>query len=150
MATLNRVALIGFDDTAKSFMNNWQQSLPKVISAYDIKTECPSTREAILLQYIEYGVQGTFVLEEALSSAQLIFSFVPNLQAIDIAKDCAQYIHKKQLYLDCSSTSMVVKKQAAHYFERTGLSYIDVAVMPKKTANKKPLSFLFLVKKQNK
>ncbi|ANW25958.1 hypothetical protein BA953_17370 [Vibrio coralliilyticus] len=141
MAKVTRTAFIGFGEAAKSFIDKWQNKLPEVISAYDIKTRSTLAREAKLLEYIEHHVQGTFNASEAIIGAQCIFSLVTPSQAQTAVDSLASELKPKQWLFDCNSCAPEVKKRNASTVESYGANYVDVAIMaPVKTQQAIPLN----------
>ncbi|KFA97421.1 DUF1932 domain-containing protein [Vibrio sp. ER1A] len=126
---VTRIAFIGFGEAAKSFISAWNNKAPEIMNAFDIKTNSSLTRETKLLEYIDYGVQGTFRAQEAIRGAQVVFSLVTADQAETAIKDIIPSLGHKQLVLDCNSCSPQTKKELARLTEQQGSNYVDVAIM---------------------
>ncbi|WP_241033736.1 DUF1932 domain-containing protein [Vibrio maerlii] len=129
MMRISRVAFLGYGEVAKTFVSSWGAKAPQIISAFDIKTNDISTRQEKLLEYIEQGVQGTFRAEEAIHSAQVVFSLVTADQAEAALKDVRSALEPKQVVLDFNSCSPQTKKKLADIVTAQGADYVDVAIM---------------------
>lgn len=129
MVKVDRVALLGFGEASKTFLQSWAEKTPEIVSVFDTKTDVPATRETKLLEYIEHSVQGTFNAKDAIQSAQVIFSLVTADQADEALKSVESALTPKQLYLDCNSCAPQLKKALARRAEKQYVDYIDVAIM---------------------
>lgn len=130
MPNLPKIAFIGFGEAATAFTKGWRGAkLQPHISAFDIKTNNDTSRNAKLADYAEQKVAGAVKLEQALTASDVIFSMVTADQAASAAADAAQNIEQGQFYFDCNSCAPNTKKANAKLINDAGGRYVDVAVM---------------------
>lgn len=136
-----RAAFIGFGEAAQALISIAGDNAPDVLSAFDIKTRDEATREAKLMDYIQFQVNGAFNPVQAVSGAQLIFSLVTPDQAKQALEPLSNALAEKQTIIDCNSCAPGIKKHNAALVESQGAAYIDAAIMsPVKTnSNRIPL-----------
>lgn len=136
-----RAAFIGFGEAAQALISIAGNNAPDAISAFDIKTRDEDTREAKLMDYIQFQVNGAFNPAQAVSGAQLIFSLVTPAQAKQALEPLHNALAEKQTIIDCNSCAPDIKKHNAALVESQGAAYIDAAIMSpvKSGSNKIPL-----------
>ncbi|MCA0934172.1 DUF1932 domain-containing protein [Vibrio alginolyticus] len=136
-----RAAFIGFGEAAQALISIAGNNAPDAISAFDIKTRDEDTREAKLMDYIQFQVNGAFNPVQAVSGAQLIFSLVTPDQAKQALEPLHNALAEKQTIIDCNSCAPDIKKHNAALVESQGAAYIDAAIMSpvKSGSNKIPL-----------
>lgn len=133
-----RAAFIGFGEAAQALISIAGNNAPDAISAFDIKTRDEDTREAKLMDYIQFQVNGAFNPVQAVSGAQLIFSLVTPGQAKQALEPLHNALAEKQTIIDCNSCAPDIKKHNAALVESQGAAYIDAAIMsPVKSGSKK-------------
>lgn len=123
-----KIALIGFGEAGAAFAEGWR-SLGIRPVAFDIKTQSDASRVAMLERYQAYGVSGCDTIEEAVTSADIILSFVTADQAHRAAKSVLGQCQAGALYFDCNSCAPDTKRASAQLIEVDGGRYVDVAVM---------------------
>ncbi|WP_047045285.1 NAD(P)-binding domain-containing protein [Vibrio mexicanus] len=128
MATISRVAFIGFGDIAKSFIKRWESKMPDVLCAYDNKIESSSQKQSLLMEYINHGVQGTFYPDEATMGAELIFCTVEPSDVQDAIEQVRESLKSGCYFFDCSELTPDSKQQLASNFH-ADTHYIDVAII---------------------
>lgn len=128
MQKLN-VAVIGFGEAGMTFSANWSRDHLARIKAFDIKIEKPNEHANIQQRGRDCRVEIEETLRDAVSDADIIFSFVTADCASQAASNAAPHLQKHALYFDCNSCSPNTKKQSAARLEARGIGYIDVAVM---------------------
>lgn len=121
------IGLIGFGEAASTFarVGGWGRAA----RAFDVKTDDPVTRSAILKSYKKAGVSPCQSLSEALSGVSLVISLVTADQALAAAEAAALLIGPGVLYCDFNSVAPGTKQAAARAIEEAGARYIDIAVM---------------------
>ncbi len=124
-----RAAFIGFGEAAQALIRLAGGNAPDVISAFDIKTRDEETREAKLMDYIQFQVNGAFNPIQAVSGAQLIFSLVTPAQAKQALEPLCSALAEKQIIIDCNSCAPSIKQHNATLVESQGATYIDAAIM---------------------
>lgn len=142
-----RAAFIGFGEAAQALISIAGDNAPDVISAFDIKTRDEATREAKLMDYIQFQVNGAFNPEQAVCGAQVIFSLVTPDQANLALAPLSSALTEKQFVVDCNSCAPAVKKHNAKLVESQGAAYIDAAIMSPVKANSKPIPLYISGKK---
>lgn len=129
MSNHNRIAIIGFGEAGRAFASGWDRSSGVEISIYDVKLADPAAAAAISEACVEFNVQASTTLEEAVGVSDRVFSLVTADQAAVAAKQAADFIREGALFFDCNSCSPVTKIANADVIEKAGGAYVDVAVM---------------------
>lgn len=129
MSNHNRIAIIGFGEAGRAFASGWDRSSGVEISIYDVKLADPAAAATISEACVEFNVQASTTLEEALGVSDRVFSLVTADQAAVAAKQAADFIPEGALFFDCNSCSPVTKIANADVIEKAGGAYVDVAVM---------------------
>ena len=111
-----------------AFVSGWHTANASV-SAFDIKTRDPRTRDAKLRDYAAHGVTGSDRLADALLGCDIIFSLVTADQALVAARNAAECDLGNSLWLDCNSCAPSTKQLAAQTIGQASGRYVDVAVM---------------------
>lgn len=125
---MTTVCSVGFGEAAQAFVAGWQAA-GAAVSAFDVKTGDPSTREAKRADYAGHGVRGAETLGDALAGGELAFSLVTADQAETAARQAAEQNLNAALWLDCNSCAPGTKRRAAEAIEAASGRYVDVAVM---------------------
>lgn len=123
------IAFIGFGEAAQAFVEGWADRPPGPVRAYDLKTDAPWTRDAMLAAYLVRTVAGCNSLAEAVAEADTIISVVDAAQALPAAIAATAHLRPGAWYFDFNSTSPANKMAAAEAVEAAGGNYVDVAVM---------------------
>ena len=123
------IAMIGFGEAAEAFIEGWGIDGDRRVRAFDVKTDDPDQRTAMLARMAEAGVEGETSLAQALEGRSLVFSLVTADQALAAASSAVLYLPKGALWLDGNSCSPDTKRAAAEAIERAHGRYVDVAVM---------------------
>jgi 3-hydroxyisobutyrate dehydrogenase-like beta-hydroxyacid dehydrogenase len=121
------LSLIGFGEAGRTFAlaAGWRESA----AAFDIKTDDPATRQAMLDDYAEARVQASLSVAEALRNSSAILSLVTADRSLDAAGAAAPHLAAGALFLDMNSVAPETKKAAAAAIEAGGGRYVDVAIM---------------------
>lgn len=121
------VGLIGFGEAGSTFAlaGDWAAAA----HVYDAKTECATTRDAMLAAYAQAGVLPARFMEDALDGVALILSLVTADQALVVAEAAAALIAPGAIFCDMNSVAPQTKQAAAQVIEAAGAHYVDVAVM---------------------
>lgn len=127
------LAFIGFGEAASAFVRGWSEAdlSPEHITAYDIKTDDPSSEVVAGKQedYRHAGIVGADTLKGALSGADRVFSLVTADQAAVAAGNAADHLMPGAFYFDCNSCAPGTKRLSAEIIQHVGGRYVDVAVM---------------------
>lgn len=121
-----RVAFIGFGEAGQAFADGWARG---GVHAFDIKTDAPETRAALLARMAGAGVTAHLSPGDALRGAAAVFCTVTADQAVVAAKAAAPVIAPGTLWFDCNSCAPDTKRAAARVIDAAGGRYVDVAVM---------------------
>ena len=121
------VGLIGFGEAGSTFAlaGDWAAAA----HVYDAKTECATTRDAMLATYAQAGVLPARFMEDALDGVGMVLSLVTADQALAVAEAAAALIAPGALFCDMNSVAPQTKQAAAHAIGAVGAHYVDVAVM---------------------
>ncbi|MDI1297358.1 MAG: DUF1932 domain-containing protein, partial [bacterium] len=121
------VGLIGFGEAGSIFARtgDWASAA----HVFDIRSDCTTTRDALLAAYAEAGVIGAHFLEDALDGMAIVLSLVTADQALAVAEAAAALIPPGALYCDMNSVAPQTKQAAARAIEAASGHYVDVAVM---------------------
>lgn len=129
---LTGVALIGFGEAARTFVDGWRAAGLDVapVRAFDVKTGAADSAvaEAKRAEYAAAGVDGRDALGDALDGARLVLSLVTADQARIAAEAAAPHLCGT-LYLDGNSCAPGTKQAAAKAVEAAGGRYVDMAIM---------------------
>lgn len=121
------VGLIGFGEAGSTFAKAGDWGLAAHV--FDIKTDSPDTRDAMLACCHEAGVLSARFLEDALDGVPFVLSLVTADQALAVAEAAAALISPGMLFCDLNSVAPQTKQAAARAIEAAGGHYVDVAVM---------------------
>lgn len=124
-----RAAFVGFGEAGVAFTSGWGQMKPADLRAYDIKTDAPETRQALLDRYAAQGVAGKDGPGAALDGVEVVFCVVTADQAFAAAEAAAPLLAPGTLWFDCNSCSPGTKRRSAEVIEAAGARYVDVAIM---------------------
>lgn len=121
------VGLIGFGEAGSTFARagDWAAAA----HVFDVKTDCATTRGAMLAAYGQAGVLPARFLEDALDGVPVILSLVTADQALAVAESAAALIAPGALYCDMNSVAPGTKQASARAIQAAGGHYVDVAVM---------------------
>ncbi len=123
------VAFVGFGEAGTAFASGWDTFRPAHLTAYDIKSDQPATRQSLRDRYAEHEIEGRDTLAEALDGASAVFCVVTADQACAAAEAAAPLLASGTFWFDCNSCSPGAKRRAAAAIEMSGGRYVDVAVM---------------------
>ena len=123
------LCFIGFGEAGGAFASGISVAGNPAISAYDIKFDQPSTRDAVIGFCRVNGARACDTLEDALKSADVVFSTVTADQAQIAAAQAARQFPANAFFLDCNSCSPGSKSASAEVITAAGGRYVDVAVM---------------------
>lgn len=119
--------LFGYGEAGQTFARaaGWEAQA----QVFDIKTDAPEARDAVLACYEADGVTGATNPENALRNSHVILSLVTADQALAVAQHAALHILPNALYFDMNSVAPDTKRAAAKLIDKAGARYVDVAVM---------------------
>jgi 3-hydroxyisobutyrate dehydrogenase-like beta-hydroxyacid dehydrogenase len=125
---VERVALIGFGEAARAFLEGFGRG-GAGFAAYDLKTDDPATRAGMFADYVRFGVDTAETASEAVAGAAAVVSLVTADQALAAARATGAAIPTGALYFDLNSVAPDTKRAAAQAVEAGGGRYVDVAVL---------------------
>lgn len=123
----DQLALIGFGEAGSTFANaaGWGRRA----RVYDLKSDLPAERDAMLASYAATGVTPCANTAEAAQNADILLSLVTADQALAAAREATKHLAEAALYCDMNSVAPDTKRAAAMLIDNTGGRYVDVAVM---------------------
>ena len=140
---MHKLAMIGFGEAAKAFVEGWGSTRKFDIAAYDIKTgnDDRAVADAKWQDYEKAGVTGCATLADALKDADVIFSLVTADQANAAALAASNALNAGALFFDGNSCAPDTKKKSAVSVDGAGGRYIDMAIVAPvyPTLNKTPI-----------
>ena len=124
-----QIAFIGLGEAASAFISGWGVARSGQIAAYDIKSLTPETAPEIAARAEKLGIRNCTSLEDALHSADIVFSTVTADQAVIAAKTSAPLIGQGTFWCDLNSCAPASKQTSEAVINQGGGRYVDVAVM---------------------
>ncbi|EQB18333.1 NAD(P)-dependent oxidoreductase [Sphingobium lactosutens] len=121
------IGLIGFGEAGSTFAR--AGAWAKRAHVFDIKTDDPLARAAMVNAYEGAGVIGAGQLQEVVRGRRLLLSLVTADQALAVAVAAAQSLAPGAIYCDLNSVAPQTKRDACQAIESAGGHYVDVAVM---------------------
>lgn len=124
---MESLALIGFGEAGKTFAlaGGWGEAA----SAFDVKTDDPATRRAMLDDYAEARVRPAFGPADALRNSPAVLSLVTADRSLEAAEAAAPHLAAGALFFDMNSVAPETKKAAAATVEAACGRHVDVAIM---------------------
>ncbi len=124
---MESLALIGFGEAGKTFAlaGGWGEAA----SAFDVKTDDPATRQAMLDDYAKACIRFAPSPADALRNSPAVLSLVTADRSLEAAEAAAPHLAAGALFFDMNSVAPETKKTAAAIIEAAGGHYIDVAIM---------------------
>jgi 3-hydroxyisobutyrate dehydrogenase-like beta-hydroxyacid dehydrogenase len=121
------LTLFGYGEAGRIFARaaGWEAQA----QVFDVKTNVPQARDAVLADYDADGVSGATNPIDALRNSLIVLSLVTADQALAVAQNAAQHISPNTLYFDMNSVAPDAKRAAAKLTDAAGGRYVDVAVM---------------------
>lgn len=123
-----KVALIGLGEAGSALITGWGVGAQDV-SAFDQKTDDPTTADEMNARYAALKVRGGATIADALKGAELVLSVVTADQAEAVAQAAAPHLEAGAYFCDLNSCAPSAKQRSAHRVEAAGGRYVDVAVM---------------------
>jgi 3-hydroxyisobutyrate dehydrogenase-like beta-hydroxyacid dehydrogenase len=124
-----KIAFIGMGEAGAAIVSGWGEKQAANISAYDIKSDSPSTASEIRDRCARLGIACCESLGAALRGADIVFCTVTADQAVEAARAAAPTIGQGTIWCDLNSCAPSSKTEAAEAIESGGGRYVDVAVM---------------------
>ncbi len=124
-----KLAFLGFGGAGYGLAKGLREAGLQEIYFYDKQWDAPIFGEVIRKRSAETGAVLVKSIEELLSLSDLVVSCVTGAVALSVAKSAAPFLTSKHLYADVNTASPRVKEAVAEVVERTGASFVDVAMM---------------------
>jgi 3-hydroxyisobutyrate dehydrogenase-like beta-hydroxyacid dehydrogenase len=118
------IAIIGFGEAGQHIGRGLAAGNPG-IRTFDIRHNERALADAAR----ESGVELCGSSADAVSGAQLIFSFVTASSAVEAARTAAKNLNSGQVYIDFNSVSPMTKRAVAEVIAPSGAEFIEAAVM---------------------
>ncbi len=125
---IERLALIGFGEAARTFASGFGARRPAARRAYDRKTDEKATHPEMTAAYAAHRVDGAADPAGALAGAQAVLSLVTADQAL-AAAEAAAHLPPGAWRFDGNSCAPQTKLQAAELITAAGGRYVDMAIM---------------------
>lgn len=110
---MSKIAIIGFGEAGRAFVEGWGSDRDFEIATYDIKSE----------------ISGRRTIEQALDGADAVLSLVTADQAHIAAVNAAEHIDKGAFFFDGNSCAPETKKKSAEVINAAGGCYVDMAIV---------------------
>jgi 3-hydroxyisobutyrate dehydrogenase-like beta-hydroxyacid dehydrogenase len=124
-----KLAFLGFGGAGYGLAKGLKEAGLREIYFYDKQWETPPFAEVIKKRSAEAGSVLVKSIEELMTTADLIVSCVTGAVALSVAKGAEPFLTPKHLYADVNTASPRVKEEVAEIIEKTGASFVDVAMM---------------------
>lgn len=123
-----KLAFIGMGEAGAALITGWGVGAHDIV-AFDRKTECAATRDAMLARYQALGVAGAESLAAAVAGAEIILSVVTADQAQSVAEAAAPHLRNGSFFCDLNSCAPGSKQASDRMVSAAAGRYVDVAVM---------------------
>ena len=125
-----RIGLIGYGEVGKTFTQGLQgQPGVSIVSAWDLKFDSATQRDAELDHASLHGVTACTNLQELCAHSDLIISAVTASSTLGVAQQAAPLVRSGAVFLDLNSASPAIKRQAAAEIDARGADYVEAGVM---------------------
>lgn len=125
---LEHIGMAGYGEVGKIFAAELKNSVASV-SAWDLKFDAASTRDAELAHAAGAGVRACASMQELCGQADFIISAVTASNTLAVAQAAVPYIRPGAIFLDLNSASPATKQQAAQLIDAAGGHYVEAGVM---------------------
>jgi 3-hydroxyisobutyrate dehydrogenase-like beta-hydroxyacid dehydrogenase len=127
-APIQRIAIVGFGEVGGIFGRDFAK-MGVSVSVYDILFHSTESRDAMLANARDCGVEACESLAECLCDADLVISAVTASSSLDVARDASKTLCAGQIFMDINSVSPDSKRADAAQIERSGAHFVESAVM---------------------
>ncbi len=125
---LEHMGTVGYGEVGKIFTAGLKNSVLSV-SAWDLKFDDPSARDAELAHAARAGVQACASMQALCEKADFVISAVTASNTLMVAQEAAKHIRSGAYFLDLNSASPGTKQQAAQVMAAAGAHYVEAGVM---------------------
>ena len=122
------LGMIGYGEVGKIFSAGLKAKVSD-ISAWDLKFDAPTLREAQLAHAAQAGVAACACMAELCARSDLLISAVTASNTQAVAQAAALHIRPGAVFLDLNSASPGSKQQAAELINAAGGQYVEAGVM---------------------
>ncbi|HEX3486737.1 MAG TPA: DUF1932 domain-containing protein [Micropepsaceae bacterium] len=126
MATLSRVALIGFGEVGQTLGADLLAA-GAAVSAFDVLFAKSDSAPALALSRI--AVRPASNVHDAVRDAELVIAAVTAASDLEAAQSVAPHLARGAFYVDVNSVSPAMKRACAQSIEAAGGRYVEAAVM---------------------
>ena len=124
-----KLAFLGFGGAGYGLAKGLREAGLQEIYFYDKQWDTPLFGEVIRKRSAETGAVLFKSIEELMTASDLIISCVTGAVALSVARSAGPFLTPKHLYADVNTASPRVKEEVAGVIEKTGASFVDVAMM---------------------
>lgn len=125
---LEHMGMVGYGEVGKIFTAGLKSSVLSV-SAWDLKFDDASARDAELAHAAQAGVQACASMQALCEKADFVISAVTASNTLMVAQQAAKHIRPGAYFLDLNSASPGTKQQAAQVMAAMGAHYVEAGVM---------------------
>jgi 3-hydroxyisobutyrate dehydrogenase-like beta-hydroxyacid dehydrogenase len=122
------IGMVGYGEVGKIFSAGLRNSMVS-ISAWDLKFDEASARDAELAHAARANVQACASMQALCGQADFIISAVTASNTLVVAQTAARHIRLGATFLDLNSASPGTKQQAAQLIDAAGGYYVEAGVM---------------------
>ncbi|GAH86662.1 unnamed protein product, partial [marine sediment metagenome] len=119
-----KIGFIGFGKVATEFSKGFQQSGLLEVWAYDKILEDPLQKSKMQKRAGEFNVKLVGDIASLIEECEIILSTVTVDAAIEVAKQSALFLGKRNTYADLNSTSPGTKKEIALIIGKTRANFV--------------------------
>lgn len=124
---IENIGVIGFGEVGSTFSNALAERGARIL-VYDSLFEQDAGKRDLASRIRHDRIELT-TLQEVLSHSEMILSIITTEVAEAVAKQIAEQLQPRQLYVDLNSTSPAVKKRICCIIEAAGADFVEGAIL---------------------
>ncbi len=124
-----KIAFIGFGEAGYGLTKGLKQAGLREVYFFDKHWNSSLYGDVIMKRAAETGAVLRKNIKQLLVVSDLIISCVTGSVAIDAAKSSVPFLNQNHLYVDANTASPMIKQKISNIIEKTGATFVDVAMM---------------------
>lgn len=124
-----KIAFIGFGEAGYGLAKGLKQAGLREVYFFDKHWNSSPYGDVIMKRAAETGAILRKNIKQLLVVSDLVISCVTGSVAIDAAKSSAPFLNQNHLYVDANTASPMIKQKISNIIEKTGATFVDVAMM---------------------